>query len=248
MLTQITIEELENLNKKINSAFILHSKGTFSIIDKDILLSNIRKLYELVGQLETDNINDINIPVEKISTIEKAIEIDETPLSQIKKDSIENIEEIERSDDNQIEKLKPTFDDLVNKVKEQMTHQSKPQDFVPVLESSEKEKPIYFSDFNIEELFSSTTPNELSDRLSQSHIDDIAKSMGLNERIFTLNELFGGNNNEFENSIQELNNAGSFEQAKFIITTKLASKYDWLQESKIKKAKDFIKLVRRRFI
>lgn len=248
MLTQITIEELENLINKINSTLTIQNKGTFSIIDKDILLSNIRKLYEKVGQLETDNINESNIPAEKISMIEKTVEFEEKPLIQIKEDSIENIEVTENSDDKQIENIKPTFDDLVNKVKEQMTHQSKPQDIEPVLERSERENPVYFSDINFEDLFSSTTPNELSDRLSLSHIDDIAKSMGLNERIFTLNELFGGNNTEFENSIHELNNAGSFEQAKIIITTKLAGKYDWLKESKIKKAKDFIKLVRRRFV
>jgi hypothetical protein len=149
-----------------------------------------------------------------------------------------------------IDPPKPTFDELVNKVKEQMNHQSKPQviQFVSQAEEEDEDQPVSFSDLNLDILFSNKNLNELSDKLSQSHIDDIGKAMGLNERIFTLNELFNGDNSDFEKSLVELNSAASFAVAKEIIATNLAVKYNWLTDSKIKKARDFVKLVKRRYI
>ena len=97
------------------------------------------------------------------------------------------------------------------------------------------------------ELFQTEQINELSDKLSFSPISDLTKAMGLNERIFTVNELFGGNNEEFQNMMVALNGLGSYDEAKSVLISSVATKYGWSEPGKMKKARNFIKIVQRRY-
>ncbi|HMG13956.1 MAG TPA: hypothetical protein VK590_00845 [Saprospiraceae bacterium] len=273
MSTENKSAELKNLIERIQIGIDNISNSSLSIIEKDILLSQIRSLYEKVLPLEIKMAGNEIIVKNEEENVNKVVKTETNPVSIIsnyeidkQQDKIIEIEVSEKADnenkkivtaeiqekqiDLPIETPKPTFDDLVNKVKEQMNHQAKPQDkqFVSIVEEEDEDKPVLFSDLNLDILFSTKNPSELSDRLSQSHIDDIGRAMGLNERIFTLNELFDGNNTDFEKSLQDLNDANSFAAAKEIIAMNLAVKYNWLTDSKIKKARDFVKLVKRRFV
>jgi len=99
------------------------------------------------------------------------------------------------------------------------------------------------------ELFEvSTNAKELSEKLGQTRIRDLNNAMGLNERIFTVNELFGADNSLYRNVIRDLNNLNSFEEAKAYLSTNIAEKFNWTHKSKRNKAKIFIKLVRRRYV
>lgn len=89
--------------------------------------------------------------------------------------------------------------------------------------------------------------NELSDRLSEQPISDLTKAMGINERMLTINELFDGNNQVFKDAISKLNSLNSFEEAKSYISVHLIEQFGWVHPKKRKKAKVFIKLVKRRF-
>ena len=99
------------------------------------------------------------------------------------------------------------------------------------------------------ELFEvNTNAKELSEKLGQTRIKDLNNAMGLNERIFTVNELFGADNSLYRNVIRDLNNLSSFEEAKAYLSTNVAEKFNWTHKSKRNKAKNFIKLVRRRYL
>jgi len=89
---------------------------------------------------------------------------------------------------------------------------------------------------------------ELSEKLGQSKIRDLNNAMGLNERIFTVNELFGADNSLYRTVIRDLNNLESFEEAKAYLSENVAEKFNWTHKSKRNKAKIFIKLVRRRYL
>ena len=73
-----------------------------------------------------------------------------------------------------------------------------PVEATPVAAKSQKAKKAKATpapnQSELSELFQTEQINELSDKLSFSPISDLTKAMGLNERIFTVNELFGGNN------------------------------------------------------
>lgn len=98
----------------------------------------------------------------------------------------------------------------------------------------------------ISELFDDVEGKELSDRLGSLPIRDLSKAMGLNERILTVNELFGKDQQAFTNYMNVMNTAANFEEAK-VFLSECAQKYGWTEGSKKKKAKVFIKLVRRRY-
>lgn len=103
------------------------------------------------------------------------------------------------------------------------------------------------NDADLEELFAFSTAKELSEKLGESAIADIKKAMGLNERIFTMNELFGGDQAVFDQTLSILNGFSNFDQAKNHLIHTVASKYDWTAKGKQSKAKTFIKLVKRRY-
>ena len=89
---------------------------------------------------------------------------------------------------------------------------------------------------------------ELSEKLSLTKINDLNNAMGLNERIFTVNELFGADNSLYRNTIRDLNALNSFDEAKAYLSSNVAEKFNWTQKNKRNKAKIFIKLVRRRYL
>ena len=99
----------------------------------------------------------------------------------------------------------------------------------------------------LEELFAFSSAKELSEKLSELPITDIKKAMGLNERIFTVNELFGGDQSAFDTTLNELNRFRNFEEAKNYLIQNAADKYGWAAKDRKSKAKNFIKLVKRRF-
>ena len=111
-----------------------------------------------------------------------------------------------------------------------------------------KPSPILaIDDEDLAELFEAPSTKELSDKLSNLPIRDLRKAMGLNEKIFTINELFAGDSGQFEKAMKELNDLGSFDEAQAYMIQNLAGKFDWAKRGKKKKAKNFIKLVRRRY-
>ncbi len=87
----------------------------------------------------------------------------------------------------------------------------------------------------------------MSEKLGELPIQDIKKAMGLNERIFTVNELFGGEQTTFDTTLSELNSLRSFDEAKDYLIRNVAARFDWASKSRRGKAKEFIKLVKRRF-
>ena len=97
-------------------------------------------------------------------------------------------------------------------------------------------------------LFHQEEGKELSHKLSSLPISDLHKAMGINERIFTINELFRGDSMAFKHTMTSLNQLSSFEEAKNYLAQNVAGEFDWVNKSKINKAKNFIRLVKRRYI
>ncbi len=106
----------------------------------------------------------------------------------------------------------------------------------PLIDSAQEEPEGFFGE---------KMSKELSDRLGETPIDDMRKGMGLNERILLMNELFDGDQRGFEDTINTVNSMTSFEEAKNYLLSTVAPKYNWA--AKEKRAKAFAKVVRRRF-
>ena len=96
-------------------------------------------------------------------------------------------------------------------------------------------------------LFEDNPVTDLSDKLSMLPIKDLTKALSINEKFFTIQQLFGGDSQVFEQTLRKLNDLSSFDEASSELIQSVASQFEWAEESKKKKAGQFIKLVKRRY-
>ncbi len=73
-------------------------------------------------------------------------------------------------------------------------------------------------------------------------VDDIRKAMGINDRFYFQRELFDNNNTIFNDTLDQINTMGSFNQAYIY----LKSTYNW--DESLKETEEFLRAVRRRFL
>jgi len=97
------------------------------------------------------------------------------------------------------------------------------------------------------ELFEEKKATDIAAKLSSMPVSDLTKAMGLNERILTVNELFGGDANAFKKVMTDLNRLSNFDEAKQYLAANVVEKYGWTKRNKKSKAKVLIKTIRRRY-
>ncbi len=222
----MNINKVEKQLKKIN-ALIQNIKGDelISAIEKELLLSYIRKLYEKTLQINTTGSSSkpaISIPsIPKHVTPKIPVQISEVVMQEVKEASF--VPQKENTPTSVIVEKKET----------------------PIAIATMSLKKTI--DPKLLELFAPESIIELSDRLNQSAISDLTKCMGINEKIFTTTELFDGNTGLFAASMKKLNDFTSIEQARDFLVEQIAVDNDWTNEKKSKKAIKFIKLISRRY-
>jgi len=97
-------------------------------------------------------------------------------------------------------------------------------------------------------LFSLEKGNEISDKLSMTPIKDLTKAMNINERIFTLKELFGNNKEQFDETMLKLNGLNNYAEATAYLSSEVVEQNGWLDPTKTKKVKTFLKLIARKYV
>jgi len=118
-----------------------------------------------------------------------------------------------------------------------------PEPQMPPMQAS---KPTAYSP-EAEALFEEKQAKELSEKLSELPISDLRRAIALNDRLLLTRELFSGDGQAFEAAINALNSFSQFEEAKMYMLDQCVIRYGWLDKKRIEAAKNFIKLVRRRY-
>ena len=85
----------------------------------------------------------------------------------------------------------------------------------------------------------------IADRLSASQVTDLRKSIGINQRFTLINDLFGGNQQLFMESIDKINNVNAYEEARKMLYEEMAGKLKWNTDGNTFHVLD--ELVKRRF-
>ena len=109
------------------------------------------------------------------------------------------------------------------------------------------ENKNFISSGSVNEKFAQQTSQlSIADRLGKQPISDLSKAIGINEKFLFINDLFKGENTDYNSAISDLNAFNSFEEAQDYIHTVLQPKYQWkLKNSSEKK---FIKFIERRYL
>jgi len=232
--TGILLEKINNLYKSL-----LKDADNISSIEKDLLKDYIKALYEEL--LDTPQQASKHKNIQRVVRKERVI-IEPSGDQPSSRDIIEDTPIAAAPE--KTEYKPPRIIELPKEIKEEIAS-------TPPTESQEvrHEAPAPQMDDEFVELFNEDTDNkDLSGRLANSPIKDLTKAISINEKIFTVNELFGGNMVDMEQTLKALNNCNGFANATSSVLLEKAQEYKWTETKRVTKAKNFIKLVRRRYL
>jgi hypothetical protein len=111
-------------------------------------------------------------------------------------------------------------------------------------------QPVRGGSVNINEiyaLFDDDQASEAAGKWGSTPIQDLSKSIGLNDKISMIKELFNDDHQAFNNSLTQLNSLGNFNEAKDYMMRNLVTVFKWNEGKKLERAKQLINLVRRRY-
>lgn len=221
------ITRIERRLKKIVTVVeTIKEDNRITTIEKDLLLSYIRELYDVVREGEEG--------VMEVKT-DSYPKIEQTKISPVETPQV------------RVEQPKKVEAAVVSPVKEiEAPPPPQPKEIERPVVVEEKSDVEVTWDKEMDNLFAEEAATDLSEKLAMTPIKDIGKAMGINERIFTISELFNKDEAVFSNTVFELNHLNDFESAKQLLLN-AAYKYGWAKEDKQKKAMQFIKTVRRRY-
>lgn len=216
-------QKFKKFLKKINSFDDwIEDLEEMSVIEQDLLLDYVKKLYESV--IEGDD-EDSKTEVKK-----KKLKKNKKNVKKIIETAVEEVEEEksiieEKAMDKEVIEEEPIEEEVEEEIGNSITFS---QEFL--------------------DLFENKGSTELSEKLSLSSIKNLTKAFSINERIFTIKELFGGDKNDFEKTINNLDKLDSLVEAKSYIMDNVANKYGWDEKSMIKKVRQFVVTVKRRYL
>ncbi len=273
---------------KINTLFhSIQQDQQVSNLEKDLLLSYIRKLYEAALERPTfsrsasdttlKQVPEQSIAHEEVKTYEKPRIIELTPEllehipvkeeAAIPTPVLELVEEEPQVVPEAVEEKTiavPTETPVEIIVPAPITPEAVPALEIPdneptptmgqipepsvdTLSMPKVPENLPHSSPKVDALFNIVTGNDLSSRLAETAVPDLARAFGLNEKILIINDLFGGQQNEYDQVIQKLNGYNNYEAAQELLY-RMANRFNWAAETKETRAKNFIKIVRRRYL
>lgn len=243
---------MSNLLKKMNRIVDTLKDANIEVsgIEQELLLSYVKELHNVIsGELKNgQNGHSPHLPDQK-ETAKPEPDTSAIQSDQYKEFPNATPSQTENSSKSK-EVEKPAAVDLVEKkeVRESPAVENLPDASHETAPETGPETPIEHIPSKLKAIFEIRNSNELSDKLSLSPIKDLRKSMGVNERIFTINELFGGDQKLFDDVFQHLNAIDNYSDAADYLIENVAIPNNWQDGERKKKAEQFVKLVYRRYL
>jgi hypothetical protein len=212
-------------------------------LELELILSKIKKLYEksiifnYVNQHHLDEWEEHDVPVipaalEEIAQVEPVIE---TPVAEEAKAPEELLITV------QVEEKTEIVEEV--KVDEE------------IIELSTQEKVAIEVNTKISEAGNVSLNDKLSkqvadvsllSKLRKKPVEDLVKSIGINERYLFTKELFKGNSEAFMQHVRAINTVNTYEEAQHYIEKEVIPNFNWDVNNPA--VNEFLDLVQRRFI
>ena len=229
--------------EKINALYrsITADADAVSSIERDLMLSYLRQLYESV----LGDHNSTPTPSQTTRTPQSSTTTKSAPVaSTYEKPRIIKIPETIQEE---IEKPVTTPNPAPRVVSQPEPPITEPAPAPAANPTSKSRKKSSKKGNSYDALFEYKEAKELSEKLSERPIADLGRAFSFNDKMLYANELFGGGLVTVNEVIGKLNALESYEAAKAMLE-QYAEQYNWTKKDKATHAKDFIKVVRRRFI
>lgn len=235
MNKNILHDEIEILIGKIreNHAHLKSESDKISLLELDLLLSNLRTLYEFCYELKNcspdsplSKKQNYQIP-ELIKLVNKSSEVSSEKLSIPVPEVLP-------------EKKSPN--EGIKKQAETKVFGTNLFDDTPVVADQFSDKATLH-----DKISEQHQDKSLGGKLKKHPVSDLKAAIGINEKFLFVNELFEGNTDEYNAVVDFINSSTSFEVADEFLKTKILDKYKWNFCNKYVRS-DFEDLVQRRFL
>ena len=254
-------EKIKNVNSLISNL----QNDNICLIEKDIILAELRGIYNMINSIEIDDFSVISDVKEKVIIDNGCIKdvdeinVEKTNLHILEKDDSEVEQITTESDINDSEKSEisnPVHENAMNMLTEsdkniETPKQQKLFDNVPKNDNLNNgggnvktvgEKLGQNKKSLNERLAEKSNPNDIASKISQKPISDIKSAIGIGDRFLYIRELFDGNNDLFEQTVSHLNSLNSYNEA----NDYLKDNFKW--ESTEETAVGFLNVVRRKYL
>lgn len=235
------LQQSKKILDKINALYqsISVEEDHISSIERDLMLSYIRQLYESFLETKPETLSAPARKAIKKAKIKKAAPANPKPAEPAPAPNKQSAPE------PVVEVTPPTPEPEPEPAP---APAPKPKvESKPVSKTPPPSKAKATSLGKYKTLFENKGANELSEKLSLQPISDITKSIAINDKLLYVNDLFGKDANAYAVTLNQLNSLGSMDEARNVLL-EFAKSNDWLEEEKQDTARAFIKLVRRRYI
>ncbi len=241
---KILLEKINALQRSINL-----NKGPMASIERDLMLSYIRQLYELYL-----NADQPELPSKAVSErVTQEVKIAPKPqeLEQPKTTYVPPKETY--TPPRVVEPPKPPIireEPVVQRTPVTSSYQSQPTYTPPPPVNPTPpsvQRPMAAGNPKYDVLFNFPKSNELSERLGDRPVPDLTKAFAINDRLLYINELFSRDATAFNDILQLLNKFERMEEAKSLLVS-VAEQYDWTKEERLEIAQGFVKTVRRKYV
>ncbi len=231
--------DIESVKRNIINLYdLLHElKPTINTASVEQDLPNYLPANTQKSDLVIPEIEDSDIPFETEISSETDAESDY--LEEIEAENEEfspNDVDLELEDDVEFdEQPADVYLEPAPEIKPTLHETKSPNAFVNTLDLFED--PFTYS---VSDKHTISDDKSIAARMQQSKIDDLKSAIGINEKFLFINELFGGNLNQYNNAMDELNNFKNIQGAKTYLI-ELSVAFQWAPNSPvIKKLNDLI--------
>jgi hypothetical protein len=263
MKNEIITAEISNLIDVIKEQqdAVLTYNGKIPQIELDILMGNVRKLYECLSVLSKQNNSLVPekspAPAENIMSstdeliahiaVEDSIIVPDNPTVEVIHEQIA-VTEITSPEHaqpellfaiaeqtpviNQAEIFTETIPLTSERSKQFTKPTSKPQQMASLFDEPVTVAEKFKDSPSIYDKLSASKPdNSLAEKLLKNPVSDLKKSIGINEKFAFINDLFDGDLNFYNEAIDKLNNSSNQLQAIDLLEQEYSNKFNWNQES-----------------
>ena len=192
-----------------------------------------------------------NATVENVKN--EVVEKEEAPAAPVER-AVPNIDEMVNETATASSMDAPASDAVENPTMHEFTDSTKyfpPEQQAPTAEPSpvsvEEVQAVPSNNGRFNALFEAKAPSDLMASLQNASITSVDQALGLNQRLLTINALFAGDAQRFNETVSALNGMNSFDEARNYLVSGVAADFSWDADERVNQATEFIALVRRKF-
>lgn len=245
-------QDLQSIFTKINA--ITEGSSTLNALERDLVKDYLLQAYRIVEDVQLDSAKSVSLPasapVKEVITPHVSVEKVKVAVRREPVEPLPQPPEVTEPEEVPAIEVENIREPVVGQPSSSKTAPLEPKSNGHTAVSDDAlatlmEPPAI--DKKYAEIFEWEEGKDLSDQLSKASITDLHRGFGINDRLRYQNDLFRSDTTAFNEAIDTLNRKPDFLSAKAFIARNLIDRYDWLAESRISTAREFIRLISRRF-